>query len=185
MKLHTGDSVVIISGKDKGKTGSIMRVLPAEHRVVISGINMRTRHIKKTYQEAGRILKYEASINVSKVMLVDPKTKKPSRIGYKVDEKGKKIRISKLSGEIVVKVRVAKVQPKAAKAEKAEKPAEEKAVKKTEAAAPAAKSKQPFWKRMQFGSAVQGDGSPEESRMKQDHTISPQNIPHKSAGRGS
>ena len=103
MKLHTGDTVVVISGKDKGKTGSIMRVIPARNRVVVGGINMRTRHIKKTYQEAGRIVKYEASLNASKVMLLDPKTKKPTRIGFAVKD-GKKVRIAKRSGEVVRKV---------------------------------------------------------------------------------
>ena len=86
MKLHTGDTVVVISGKDKGKSGTIMRVLPEKNHVVIGGINMRTRHMKKTQQEPGRILRYEASMNASKVMVVDPKTKKPSRIGYLIKD---------------------------------------------------------------------------------------------------
>jgi large subunit ribosomal protein L24 len=67
MKLRTGDTVTIISGKDKGKSGTIMRVLPDERRVVVTGINMRTKHIKKTFQQAGRIFKYEAAIDWSKV----------------------------------------------------------------------------------------------------------------------
>jgi len=81
MKIHTGDTVVIISGKDKGKSGTVLRVLHERNHVVVTGINMRTRHVKKTFQQAGRILKYEASMNASKVMLLDPKTKKPTRIG--------------------------------------------------------------------------------------------------------
>jgi large subunit ribosomal protein L24 len=98
MKLRTGDTVVIISGKDKGKTGSILRILPNTNRVVVTDINMRTRHIKATPQQPGQKIRYEASINASNVMLVDPKTKKRTRVGY-ATEKGKKFRIAKKSGE--------------------------------------------------------------------------------------
>jgi len=101
MKLHTGDLVVIITGKDKGKTGRILRVLPDQGRVVVTGINMRTRHIRKTVQAPGRVVRYEASLHVSNVMAVDPKTKKPTRIGYKTDN-GMKKRIAKKSGEELV-----------------------------------------------------------------------------------
>ncbi len=187
MKLHTGDTVVVISGKDKGKSGTIMRVLPEKNHVVIGGINMRTRHMKKTQQEPGRILRYEASMNASKVMVVDPKTKKPSRIGYLIKD-GKKIRISKRSGEEVKKVR-----PPKQKKEKVETPAEGADAKEAKAKKPAkgketvAKtSNQPFWKKLQFGSAaVESQGAPDESRSKQDHSIPSQNIPQKSSGRGS
>jgi len=186
MKLHTGDTVIVISGKDKGKTGSVIRVLPTEQRVVIAGINMRTRHVKKTYQEAGRILKYEASIHASKVMIVDPKTKKGTRVGYKIDAKGLKTRVAKRSGEEVKKVSVKKAAPAAKK----ETPKTEKADKKEKKADAAVETtpakKQPFWQRMKFGSnAMENVGAPDESRMKQDHTIAQQNIPPKSAGRGS
>jgi len=183
MKLHTGDTVVIISGKDKGKTGSIMRVLSKAHQVVISGVNMRTRHVKKTFQQAGRILKYEASIDVAKVMLIDPKTKKPSRVGF-IFENGKKKRISKLSGEAVVKVRA----PKKVKAAATKEAPTEAKKKEAAAEAPAGKAsgKQPFWKKLQFGAAMtEGSDAPDEARSKQDHTIPSQNIPRKSVGRGS
>ena len=174
MKLHTGDTVVIISGKDKGKTGQVMRVMPVDNHIVVSGINMRTRHIKKTFQQAGRILRYEASLDASKVMLIDPKTKKPSRIGF-VMKDGKKLRIAKRSGEEVKKVSV----PKKA-VEKKEAAPEKKAPE-----APEAGGKQPFWKKLQFGSSVQGVGAPDEARSAQDHTIPGQNIPPKTSGRGS
>lgn len=101
MKLHTGDLVVIITGKDKGKTGRILRVLPEKSRVVVAGINMRTRHIKKTLQSAGRVVRYEASLHVSNVMAVDPKTKKPTRIGFRFKD-GQKQRYAKRSGEEMV-----------------------------------------------------------------------------------
>lgn len=176
MKLHTGDTVVIISGKDKGKTGQVMRVMPVDNHVVVSGINMRTRHIKKTFQQAGRILRYEASLDASKVMLIDPKTKKPSRIGFVIKD-GKKLRISKRSGEEVKKVRLPKKV-----AEKKEEAPEKKT---SETKATTADGKQPFWKKLQFGSSVQGVGAPDESRSAQDHTIPGQNIPPKTSGRGS
>ena len=99
MKLHTGDHVVIISGKDKGKTGSILRVLASNGRIVVGGINMRTRHMKATPQRAGQKIQYEASIDISNVMLVDPKTKKRTRIGITTNEKGQKRRVAKASGE--------------------------------------------------------------------------------------
>lgn len=98
MKLHTGDLVVIIAGKDKGRTGRVLRVLRQKGRVVISGVNMRTRHIKKTPQAPGRTVRYEASLSASNAMIIDPKTKKRSRIGYKVKD-GRKERIAKNSGE--------------------------------------------------------------------------------------
>ena len=180
MKLHTGDSVVIISGKDKGKAGTIMRVLPLEQRVVITGINIRTKHVKKTYQQAGQILKYEASIHASKVMLIDPKTKKPSRIGFTMDDKGKKTRISKLSGE-----EVKHVKPAAMKKATAKKTTAEETSKETKKAVPEGTvEKKPFWKRT-FGGGQDSAATAEEPRSKQDHSIAAQNIPKKSAGRGS
>ena len=101
MKLHTGDLVVIITGKDKGKTGRILRVLLEKNRVVVAGINMRTRHIKKTAQSAGRVVRYEASLHASNVMAVDPKTKKRTRIGFRFKD-GHKQRFAKNSGEELV-----------------------------------------------------------------------------------
>ncbi len=101
MKLHAGDTVVVITGKDRGKTGRILRVLPAENRVVVADINMRTRFIKKTPQSAGRQVRFEASIAAGNVMFLDPKTKKPTRVGWRIT-KGKKERFAKRSGEALV-----------------------------------------------------------------------------------
>ncbi len=98
MKLHSGDMVVVITGKDRGKVGRVLRVLPEEGRVVVADINMRTRFIKKTPQNPGRQVRFEASIAASNVMLLDPKTKKPSRIGWRLVG-GKKERFAKRSGE--------------------------------------------------------------------------------------
>ncbi|MBI3619392.1 50S ribosomal protein L24 [Candidatus Peregrinibacteria bacterium] len=197
MKLHTGDTVVIISGKDKGKTGSVMRVLPEEGRVVIGGANIRTRHIKKTFEQAGRIIHYEASLATSKVMLLDPKTKKRTRVGYAIDEKGGKKRISRRSGEEIVRVKAMKIEKKPA-AKKGSEGAETVAATETKkttsvsqetsstSATPSPAAKQPFWKKLKFGAAAMEQGAVSEgSRMEQDHTIPGQNIPRKSSGRGS
>lgn len=97
MKFKTGDQVVVIAGKDKGKTGKIMRVMHDINKVVVTGINIRTRHVKKTANKAGERIQYEAPLQASNVMIIDPETKKRSRIGYKKLETGKKQRFYKKS----------------------------------------------------------------------------------------
>ena len=97
MNFKTGDKVVVISGKDKGKEGTITHVLRSENRVVVEGINIVKKHVKGNGQQAGSINEVEAPIHASNVIIVDPKTKKPTRIGHKIDKDGKKIRISKKS----------------------------------------------------------------------------------------
>ncbi len=97
MNFKTGDKVVVISGKDKGKVGKITHVLRSENRVVVEGINIVKKHVKGNGQQAGSINEMEAPIHASNVMIVDPKTNKPTRIGHKIDKDGKKIRISKKS----------------------------------------------------------------------------------------
>ncbi len=97
MNFKTGDKVVVISGKDKGKEGKITHILRSENRVVVEGINMVKKHVKGNGQQAGSINDVEAPIHASNVMIVDPKTKKPTRIGHSVNKDGKKIRVSKKS----------------------------------------------------------------------------------------
>lgn len=97
MNFKTGDKVVVIAGKDKGKEGKIIKVLKKEGKVVVEGINMVKKHIKGNGQQAGSISEVEAALNASNVMIIDPKTKKPTRIGHKIDKNGKKIRVSKKS----------------------------------------------------------------------------------------
>ena len=100
MKLKVGDKVKVISGASKGKEGKITKTLRNENRVIVEGVNIVKKHKKGNGQETGGILEVEAPINASNVMLIDPKTKKVTRIGYKKDEKtNKKIRISKKSNE--------------------------------------------------------------------------------------
>lgn len=97
MKLKKGDHVMIVSGKDKGKDGKILTVLPRENRVVVEGMAMVKRHLRKTGRgQSGRIVEHPASINASNVMLMDPESKKPTRIGRSLDA-GKRVRIAKKS----------------------------------------------------------------------------------------
>ena len=97
MNFKTGDKVVVISGKDKGKEGKITHVLRAENRVVVEGINIVKKHVKGNGQQAGSINEVEAPIHASNVMIIDPKTKKPTRIGHNINKDGKKIRVTKKS----------------------------------------------------------------------------------------
>ena len=97
MNFKTGDKVVVIAGKDKGKQGSIIKTLRTENKVVVEGVNMIKKHMKPNGQSAGSIIEMEAPIDASNVMIVDPKTGKATRIGHTVDKKGKKIRVSKKS----------------------------------------------------------------------------------------
>ncbi|HXP76798.1 MAG TPA: 50S ribosomal protein L24 [Stellaceae bacterium] len=101
LKIKKGDKVVVITGRDKGKTGEVKQVLPAENRVVVDGVNMVKRHTSPSAGNAGGIVEKEASIHVSNVAYVDPKTDKPTRVGYKTLEDGRKVRFAKRSGEII------------------------------------------------------------------------------------
>ena len=97
MRIKTGDKVIVIAGSNKGKVGTIKKVLRDENKVIVEGVNIVHKHQKSNGQESGGILDIEAPINV---MLIDPKTKKPTRVGIMIDEKtNKKVRISKKSNE--------------------------------------------------------------------------------------
>lgn len=99
MYLKKGDNVIITAGKDKNKEGTIAKVIREKNKVIVENLNMVTKHAKSQEgQEGGGIIAKEAAISASNVMLIDPKTKKPTRVGYKVED-GKKIRISKKSGQ--------------------------------------------------------------------------------------
>lgn len=99
MKIVKGDKVVVIAGKDKGKEGVVQAVYPKLNKVVVEGVNTHKKHKKPTQQNPeGTIVEMYVPIDASNVAIVDPKTKKASRVGYAVDKDGKKIRISKKSG---------------------------------------------------------------------------------------
>jgi len=99
MHVKKDDTVIVISGKDKGKKGRVIAAYPRENRVLVEGVNLVKRHTKPNPSNPnGGIIEREAPIHASNVMLVDPKTGKPTRIGYKILENGKKVRIAKRSG---------------------------------------------------------------------------------------
>lgn len=97
MNLKVGDQVVVIAGKDRGKEGKIVKTLKNENKVIVEGINMIHKHVKPNGGNAGSIVDMEAPIHASNVMIVDPKTKKRTRIGHTVDKKGNKVRVAKKS----------------------------------------------------------------------------------------
>ena len=97
MNFKTGDKVVVITGKDKGKEGTITKILRDENKVIVEGINIAKKHVKPQGNQPGSIVEVEAPIHASNVMIIDPKTKKGTRIGHEIDKKGKKIRVSKKS----------------------------------------------------------------------------------------
>ncbi|HYH39303.1 MAG TPA: 50S ribosomal protein L24 [Azospirillum sp.] len=100
-KIKTKDKVVVLSGKDKGKTGEVVKVLPKEERVVVSGVNVVKKHTRPSARSQGGIVEVEAPIHVSNVAHVDPKDGKPTRVGFKVLEDGRKVRVAKRSGETI------------------------------------------------------------------------------------
>ena len=99
LKIKRGDTVVVISGKERGKRGEVERVIPKENRVVVGGVNVRTRHARPTQQNQDGLYTFEAPIHVSNVMLVDPESGKPTRVGYRFTDLGEKVRVSKKSGK--------------------------------------------------------------------------------------
>ncbi len=98
MKIKANDKVLVISGKDKGKISKVLRVIAKHNKIVVEKVNMRTKHIKKTSTAAGQKITFEAAMDASNVMVMDPKENKPTRVGYKILANGKKERIAKLSG---------------------------------------------------------------------------------------
>jgi large subunit ribosomal protein L24 len=100
IKLKKGDTVMVISGNYKGKTGRVLSVDAESERLLVEGVNMVKRHTKPNAKNnKGGIIKQESSLNISNLMLVDPKTSKPTRVGRKLNDKGKLVRYSKKSGE--------------------------------------------------------------------------------------
>ena len=100
-RIRKGDKVVVLSGRDKGRSGEVISVHPSEERALVRGVNMVKRHQKQTAQQEGGIISKEASIHLSNVALADPKDGKPTRVGFKIVGKGddrKKVRVAKRSG---------------------------------------------------------------------------------------
>lgn len=101
LKIKKGDQVIVTTGRDSGKKGEVLKVLPKENRVVVQGINLVKRHSKPSAAQLGGIVEKEASIHASNVALLDPKSGKATKVGIKVLEDGKKLRVSKASGEVI------------------------------------------------------------------------------------
>lgn len=99
-KIKKGDKVVVLAGKDRGKDGEVIQVMPQDDRVLVRGINLVKKHQKQTQTEQGGILTREAPLHISNVALADPSTGKATRVGFKIED-GKKVRVAKASGEVI------------------------------------------------------------------------------------
>ena len=99
-KIKKGDQVIVLTGKDKGKKGEVLRVLPSENRALVQGVNMVQRHQRQTQTEQGGIIPKEAAIHLSNLALVDPKDGVATRVGFKIED-GNKVRVAKRSGEVI------------------------------------------------------------------------------------
>lgn len=100
-RIKKGDSVMVLAGKDKGKTGQVLTVLNQQSRVVVQGVNMVRRHTRPSAQTTGGIIQKEASLHVSNVAHVDPTTREATRVGFRMLEGGRKVRYAKRSGEVI------------------------------------------------------------------------------------
>ena len=100
-KIRKGDKVVVLSGKDKGRTGEVLRVMPKDDKAVVRGVNQVRRHQKQSQSQEGGIITKEAPIHLSNIALADPKDGKPTRVGFKFEKDGKKVRFAKRSGETI------------------------------------------------------------------------------------
>ena len=99
--IRKGDNVVVLTGRDKGKKGSVLRVMPSDDRLIVQGVNMVKRHTRQSATQAGGIVEKEATIHVSNVSLVDPENGEPTRIGFRYLDDGRKVRFAKNSGELI------------------------------------------------------------------------------------
>ena len=101
-KIKKGDRVVVLSGKDKGKHGDVVKMMPKDGKLVVSGVNVIVRHTKPSQANPqGGLVRREAPIHVSKVAIEDPKTGKPTRVGFRIEKDGSKVRVAKRSGEVL------------------------------------------------------------------------------------
>ena len=100
-KIRKGDKVVVIAGRDKGRTGEVMRVIPDDRRAIVAGVNMVKRHTRQSAKSDGGILSKEAAIALSNLAIADPKSGKPTRVGFKILDDGRKVRVAKRSGDLI------------------------------------------------------------------------------------
>ena len=100
-KIKKGDQVIVLAGRDKGKKGEVFQVMPREGRALVRGVNLVRKHQRQTAQQEGGIISKEAPIHISNLALEDPKDGKPTRIGFKTLQDGRKVRFAKRSGEVI------------------------------------------------------------------------------------
>jgi large subunit ribosomal protein L24 len=100
-KIKKGDKVVVLTGRDKGKSGEVVQVMPKEERALVRGVNLVKRHQRQTANAEGGIISKEAPLHLSNIAVADPKDGKPTRVGFKVLDDGRKVRVAKRSGELI------------------------------------------------------------------------------------
>ncbi len=100
-RIRKGDRVIILTGKNKGQTGEVLRVIPKEYRAIVQGVNMIKRHTRPSQTSSGGIVEKEAPVHLSNLAHIDPKSSEATRIGYKFLEDGRKVRYAKRSGELI------------------------------------------------------------------------------------
>jgi large subunit ribosomal protein L24 len=100
-KIKKGDKVVVTTGRDKGKTGEVVQVMPREDRALVRGVNLVKRHQRQTMNQEGGIVSKEASIHLSNIAIADPKDGQPTRVGFKTLDDGRKVRFAKRSGDLI------------------------------------------------------------------------------------
>ena len=100
-KIKKGDRVIVTTGRDKGKRGEVRQVMPEDGRAIVAGVNLVRRHTRQTAQTEGGIISKESTIHLSNLAIVDPKTNKPTRVGFKVLDDGRKVRVAKGSGDLI------------------------------------------------------------------------------------
>jgi large subunit ribosomal protein L24 len=100
-KIKKGDKVVVTTGRDKGRTGEVVQVMPKEERALVRGVNMVKRHQRQTMNQEGGIISKEAPVHLSNLALADPRDGKPTRVGFRILDDGRKVRFAKRSGELI------------------------------------------------------------------------------------
>ena len=100
-KIKKGDRVIVTAGRDKGKRGEVRQVMPTESRAIVAGVNLVRRHTRQTPQTEGGIITKELTIHLSNLAILDPKTGKPTRVGFKILDDGRKVRVAKRSGDLI------------------------------------------------------------------------------------
>ncbi len=101
-RIRKGDTVLVISGVSKGRRGEVLRVMPKADRAVVQGVAMATRHIKpRGVQEPGGVRQQEAAVHLSNLMLIDPRSERPTKVGFRVLDDGRKVRVAKATGEVI------------------------------------------------------------------------------------